>query len=88
MNMNILEIVTPPSIYHGCSTRKTLWEENFTLGEFTLVNMNNCGRPNVRKHRDIKDSDEYTTLVILLKFGSLDKMRITYSDQKNYLGRS
>ena len=43
--MNILVVVTPLSIYHGCSTQKTLWEEEFTgeekftLGEFTDVNI-------------------------------------------------
>ena len=37
MNMKLLSVVTPPSIYHGCSTRKTFWEENFTGEEkFTL----------------------------------------------------
>ena len=50
MNMKLLEVVTPQSIYYGCSNRKTLWEEKckgeekFTLGEFTAVNMKNCGR--------------------------------------------
>ena len=45
MNMKLLTVVTPPSIYHVCSTRKTFWEEkftgegNFTLGEFSSVNM-------------------------------------------------
>ena len=45
MNMNLLSVVTPPSIYHGCSTQKTFWEEKykgeekFTLGEFSAVNM-------------------------------------------------
>ena len=64
MNMKLLSVVTPPSIYHGWSNRKTFWEEKFTLGEFTSVNMKNYGRWNVRKHRDIKDSDEYITLDI------------------------
>ena len=56
MNMKLLEVVTPPYIYHCCSTKKTLWEgkftggENFTLGEFTSVNMKNCGHCNFRKH--------------------------------------
>ena len=86
--MKFLVVVTPPSIYHGCSTQKTFWEENFTLGEFASVNMKNCGRRNVRKHRQIKDSDKYITLDILLKFGSLEKMRIAYSDPKDNLGRS
>ena len=58
MNMNLPAVLTPPSIYHGCSTQKTLWEEKFTLGEFTPVNMKHCGRRNDRKHREIKDSDK------------------------------
>ena len=78
MNMKLLEVVTSPSIYLGCSTEKMLWEEKFTLGEFTAVNMKNCGRRNVRKHREIKVSDNYVTLEISFKFDSLDKTRITY----------
>ena len=45
MNMNLLAVVTPLSIYHGCSTQKTFWEgkftgeENFILGEFSAVNI-------------------------------------------------
>ena len=30
INMKFLVVVTTPSIYHGCSTRKTFWEEKFT----------------------------------------------------------
>ena len=74
MNMKFLSVVTPTSIYHGCSTRKKLWEENFTL-----VNMRNYGRHNVRKHREIKDCERYTTLDISLDFVSMDKMNITSS---------
>ena len=86
MNMNILAVVTPPSIYHGCSTRKKFWEEkftgeeNFTLGEFSAVNMKKLGCRNVRKHRDIKGSNKYFTLDIFLNSDSLDKMRITSSE--------
>ena len=50
--------------------------------------MNNCGRQNVRKHRDIKGNDKYVTLETLLKFGSMDKMRIISSEPKYTLGRS
>ena len=50
--------------------------------------MKNCGRRNVRKHREIKGSDNYIILNISLKFGSLDKMRITYSESKDNLGIS
>ena len=85
MNMKLLAVVKPPSIYHGCSIWKTFWEEKFsgkekfTLGEFSDVNMKNCGRRNDRKYREIKGSDKYVTLDILLKIDSIDKMKITSS---------
>ena len=88
MNMKLLAVVTPPSIYHGCSTRKLFWEEKFTgeekftLGEFSAVNMKNSCHLNVRKHIEIKGSDNYVTLEISLKFDILDKMRITSSESK------
>ena len=59
MNTKLLAVATPPPIYHGCSNWKTFWEEIFT-GEkkfFPAVNTKNCGRCNVRKHREIKGSD-------------------------------
>ena len=80
--MKLLAVVTTPSIYHGCSTWKMFWEEKFT-GEETLflaVNMKNCGRHNVRKHKEIKGSDKYVTFDISSKFDSLDKMKTTYSE--------
>ena len=80
MNMNLLAAVTPPSIYNSCSTWKTLWEVKFTLGEFIAVNMKNCGRCYVRKHRYIKNIDKYVTLDISFKFDNLDKMKITSSE--------
>ena len=58
MNMNILAVVTPLSVYHVCSTMKTFWggdltdEEELTLGEFSDLNMENCGCHYVRKHRE------------------------------------
>ena len=89
MNMKIVVVVTPPSIYHGCSTRKTFWGEKFTGEEklFSAVNMKNCGRWNVRKHRDIKGNDKYVNLDISLKFDSLDKMKITSLESKGKLER-
>ena len=54
MNMKILAVVTPPYIYHCCSTQKKFWEEKFigeekfTLGEFTSMIMKYCGRRNVK----------------------------------------
>ena len=64
--MKLLSVVTSSYIYHGCSTRKTFWEENFTDKEdlFLCVNMKNCGRRKVRKHKEIKGSDKYVTLDI------------------------
>ena len=47
--------------------------------------MKNCGRRNVRKHQEIKNGYNYITLDISLKFGSLDKMKITSSEPKGYL---
>ena len=83
MNTKLLEVVTPLSIYHGCSTRNTIWEEKFTPAK-----MKNCGSSNVRKHRKIKDGEKCTTLDIYLKFDNLDKMKITSSEPKYYFGRS
>ena len=56
--MKILAVVTPLSIYHGWSTWKTFWKENYTLGEFTPADMKNCGRKNVKKHREIMNGEE------------------------------
>ena len=84
VNIKLIVVVTPPSIYHGFSTRKTFWEEKFTGEEelFSAMNMKNCGCHNVRKHKVIKSSDKYVTLDISLKFDSLDKIKITSSESK------
>ena len=55
---------------------------------FLSVNMKNCGRRNVRKHKEIRGSDEYVTLDISSMFDSLDKMKITSSESKRKLERS
>ena len=89
--MKFLVVVTPPSIYRGCSTRKTFWEETFTGKKqdfFESVNMIKCGQRNVRKHKEIKDSDErvtlnmYENLKISEESDDLDKMETTYSESK------
>ena len=55
---------------------------------FVSVNMRNCGQRNVRKHIEIKDSDERVTLnmnellEISEKFYNLDKMETTSSESK------
>ena len=74
MNMNLLAVLTPPSMYSGCSTRKTFWE-----GKLTSVNMKNCVPRNVRKHMDIKYGEKYITLDIYLNFGSMEKIKIASS---------
>ena len=88
--MKFLVVVTPPSIYHGCSTRKAFWEEKFTGKKdfFQSMNMKNCGRRKVRKHKDIKGSDKIVTLNVSEKFDSLNKMETTSSESKGKLGRS
>ena len=89
--MRFLVVVAPPYIYHGCSNRKTLWEEKFTGKKqylFVSVNMRNCGQRNDRKHREFKGSDERVTLnmneilKISEKFDNLDKMETTPSESK------
>ena len=88
--MKFLVVVTPPSIYHGCSTRKTFWEEKFTGKQyfFESVNMKNCGQRNVRKHKEIKGSDKcvtlniYDILNISEKFDDMNNMETTSSESK------
>ena len=80
--MKFLVVVIPPSIYRGCSTRKTFWEEKF-IGKkyfFQSVNMKNCGRRKVSKHKEIKCSDKIVTLNVSAKFDSLNKMETTSSE--------
>ena len=69
---------------------KTFWEENLTVKEilFLAVNMKNGSRRNVRKQKEIKGSDKYSTLDISSKFESLDNMKITSSESKEKLERS
>ena len=91
INMKFLVVVAPPSIYHGCSTRKKFWKEKFTGKKqdfFESMNMRDCGQRNARKNREFKDSDERVTmnmneiLKISEKFDSLNKMQTTSSKSK------
>ena len=50
--------------------------------------MNNCGRRKVRKHKEIKISDNIVTLNVSEKFDSLNNMETTSSESKGKLGRS
>ena len=79
--MKLLQVVTPPpEIYNGWSSRKTFWEE-----KFTPVNMTSCGGKNVRKHREITNSDKYIILDISSKIDCLDKGEVKYSESKGYM---
>ena len=49
---NFIAVVTAHSIYHGCSTQKMFWEDNFSA-----VNMKSCGSYNVSKHNEIKNGE-------------------------------
>ena len=51
------------------------------------MNMKNCGRRKVRKHKEIKGSDNIVTLNISEKFDSLNKMKTTISESKGKLER-
>ena len=59
------------------------WKKNSTH-----VNMENSGHCNVRKHREIRNGKQYVILEISLKFGNVDKIKMTYLKTKYYLGRS
>ena len=76
INIKSLVVVTPPSIYHGCSNKKTFWEGKFTGKKYVFqsVNIKICGRRKVRKHKEIKGSDKIVTLNVSAKFDSLNKM--------------
>ena len=64
MNMKLLAALTQPYIYHSCSTWNTFWEDKATLGEFTPVNMKNCGRHNIINYIEVKNGKKYITLDI------------------------
>ena len=84
--MKFLVVVTSPSIYHSCSNRKTFWEES---SRFVLVcEHKNGGHRKVRKHKEIKNSDQIVTLDISEKFDSLNKMKTISSEPKEKLKRS
>ena len=80
--MKLLQVITPSSVYHVCSTRKTFREE-----KFTPVNIKDCICQNVRKHRDTKDGEKCITLEISLVFGNMDNTKTTLLEPKDYAGR-
>ena len=80
--MKFLAVVTqPPAIYHGLSTWKKLWEDNFTS-----VNMKSCVRLNVGKHRGIKNGNKCIILDISSKLDCPYKRGVSSSESKNSMG--
>ena len=77
--MNLLAVVTPISIYYGCSTQKMFWEK-----KFTQVNIKNGGCRNVRKHRDIKNGEQYIILDTYLKLGNMESTNIKSPEPTYY----
>ena len=73
----------------GCSTQKTFWGGKFTGKKdlFHSMNMKICGRRKVRKHKEIKGSDNIVTLDISEKFDSLNNMETTSSESKREIGK-
>ena len=72
----------PPDIYHGWSTRKMFWEENFTP-----VKMESFGRRNFRKHRENNSGEKYNILDISYTLDCIYKWQVTSSESKDYMGR-
>ena len=87
--MKFLVVVTPPSIYHGCSTRKTFREEKFTGKQdlfesvnITILVIAKLG--NTRRSRLLTGVtlNIYEILNISEKFESRNKMETTSSESK------
>ena len=89
MNMKLLAVVTRPYIYLGCSTRKLFWKGKCTGDEklFSVVNMKNCGRRNISKHREIKGSYKYAALDVSIKTDSLENIKMASSESKETIGK-
>ena len=65
--MKLLAVVTPPTIYHSWPTRK-----KFREVKFTPANMKSCGHLNVKKHKEIKNAEQYIALDIYSELDGLD----------------
>ena len=89
MNMKLLAVVTPPSIYHRCSNFETFGQEKFAGEEkcFLGVKMKNFGRFYFRKHKEVKGSDKSVTLDISSTFDSVNNMKTTSSESKGKFER-
>ena len=83
--MKFLVVLTPPSVYHGCSTRKTFLEEKLTGKKdlFQFMNMKICGRRKVRKNKESKGSDKIFTLNVSANFDSLNNIFVFNSGHRN-----
>ena len=65
-----------------------LHSEDVLGGKFYASEHENCGCWYVRKHREIKNGNNYIILDISLKFDNMDKIKITPSEPKYYLVKS
>ena len=66
--MKFLAVVTPPSIYYGFSN----WN-NLCKDKLTPVKTKICACRNVRKHKEIKNGEQYIALDMYLQNFFLEK---------------
>ena len=64
MNVNLLAVVTPPYIYHGCFNCKTLWEVNPAPVNMKIVVVTTLG--NTGRSRMVRSTSPWTYLWILV----------------------
>ena len=84
MNTKFLSVTTTLSdIYHGLSTWKTFWEDNFTP-----VSMKSWGSNNVRKRRETNNRKRYIVLEVSSDIYCLDKREVNYSESRYHMGIS
>ena len=85
MNMKLLSVITTPSIYHGCSTRKTFWEEKFTSVKIKIVVVIMLG--NTGRSRTVSSTSPWTSLCSLIIWtrwkSHLQNQKIIWEDQES-----
>ena len=60
--MKPLSVVTPPSIYHGFSTRKTFWEEKFTGKKQDELGFDSISLKCVKNMKTVYPDENYVVL--------------------------
>ena len=74
MNMHIPEVLTPPYMYHSCSTQKVLWEGNFTPENIKIMVV--AMLENTEISRMVRSTPPWTSLQTKI---SLEKTKVTSS---------